>query len=438
MDPRSAKPRHPRMGFPALLAALVLAGCSEGGSTAPANEAPAANPEPSLEVTRGETAVLDARAVDPDGDPLVVTWSQISGPTVGNLNGSVATFTAPDEISTLVYDVIVSDGETQTAPRRVVVWVVESRARTFWVGPQGSDSNNGTREAPFASITVARNAAAQNGGDVYIAAGTWNETVTLADGVSLYGGYDPTTWLRDVGSRATVIRGGSTAMTGNDVRNLTLDGIRVEAADGSNGEASIALQLLDSSGIRVTRSQFMAGRGGNGSPGSAGGSGASGPSGGSGGDAKACPSGPTRGTGASRSGHNGGGTGGMGGGASLGILLVASQVTLENSTVQTSDGGDGGAGAPGGQGGAGGAGGAGGDRFGGQGAGGRGGRGGTGGIGGAGGGGGGGPSIGIVEARGSSANLGSGVGITTGQGGRGGSSPGIAGQPGARADRQTF
>ena len=308
-----AKPRSQKTGVLTLLAALALTACSEGGSTAPANEAPTANPEPTLEVTAGETAVLDARAVDPDGDQLVVTWSQISGPPVGNLNGPVATFTAPDEVSTLVYDVIVSDGETQTAPQRVVVWVVESRGRTFWVSPQGSDSNSGTRESPFASITVARNAAAQNGGDVYIAAGSYSESVALADGVSLYGGYDPSTWLRDVGNRATVIRGwehGAHRERRADPhpgRSPGGGGGRLQKASPSHRPPAPVL-LRDPDHPEATS---WPGGAETGIPGvqEAPGLGASG---GSGGDAKAFPPGRSGGAAEGRSGHNGGGTGGQG------------------------------------------------------------------------------------------------------------------------------
>ena len=115
----------------------------------------------------------------------------------------------------------------------------------------------------------------------------------------------------------------------------------------------------------------------------------------------------------------------------LGVLLVASDVTLTASSIVA---GDGGAGGDAGLGGAGGAGGAGG--FGGSscpsevGAGGNGGDGGAGGAGGAGGGGAGGPSVAVYRGPGSTATVSADTTLTRGFGGRGGFSSGNNGIPG--------
>ena len=51
---------------------------------------------------------------------------------------------------------------------------------------------------PVKSINVAINKAVLTGKDVYIAEGTYSEsnTIVLASGVSLYGGFDSATWAR--------------------------------------------------------------------------------------------------------------------------------------------------------------------------------------------------------------------------------------------------
>lgn len=132
-----------------------------------------------------------------------------------------------------------------------------------------------------------------------------------------------------------------------------------------------------------------------------------------------------------------GGDGGGGGGASIGLLLIDSNVRVELSHVTTGRGGNGGAGGAGGEGGDGGSGGSGGSSrssTAGQdsGAGGNGGTGGSGGQGGHGGGGGGGPSLGVVCGDGSTLDI-SGTTYSLGAGGTGGASPGDRGETGARS-----
>lgn len=139
-----------------------------------------------------------------------------------------------------------------------------------------------------------------------------------------------------------------------------------------------------------------------------------------------------------------GGTGGRGGGASIGLLVLTSHVTVEaNSLVQTLGGGAGGTGALGGPGGSGGNGGGGGTTLsathdfptGGAveskgGFGGKGGPGGRGGQGGQGGGGAGGPSVGIWCGLGAQVTLDGGTTIDAGPGGSGGASTGQGGATG--------
>jgi hypothetical protein len=71
-------------------------------------------------------------------------------------------------------------------------------AASLFVAPTGDDTAAGTREAPLRTIGAAIQLAAASGKQaVLIAAGTYSETLVLASGVSLFGGYDPDNWYRD-------------------------------------------------------------------------------------------------------------------------------------------------------------------------------------------------------------------------------------------------
>jgi hypothetical protein len=184
----------------------------------------------------------------------------------------------------------------------------------------------------------------------------------------------------------------------------------------------------------------------NGAPGNNGGTGGGGGGGGAGGgeDCQACVFGACtcvycgtgRGGGGGGGGGDGGtaGTGGSGGGASIGIIVINSDLQIRGEVVvNTRSGGRGGAGGNGGAGGAGAAGGFGAtDADNTQGDGGNGGRGGNGGNGGCGGGGGGGPSVGIWGNGGAAVSGVGGIAFNLGAAGAGGASCGNGGAAGAR------
>jgi hypothetical protein len=206
--------------------------------------------------------------------------------------------------------------------------------------------------------------------------------------------------------------------------NVGQDG--AAGADGANGAGGAF-------SFGPTLSTTDGGPGTGGSAGHGGGGG-----GGGGGGSTDCDSyGSSGGGGGGGAAGGQAGSGGSSAGGSFALYLWASNATITGSSLSTGTGGAGGAGAAGSPGGTGGPAGPGGP-YGGSseqddgtnGA--PGGRGGDGGDGGAGGGGAGGPSIGILEAGGSSPSL-SGNTITIGQGGAGGASPGNAGASGTAA-----
>ncbi|PYP69302.1 MAG: hypothetical protein DMD41_17055, partial [Gemmatimonadetes bacterium] len=209
---------------------LLLIACG-GEPSAPSQQAPpVGSAGADQDVNRGELVTTT-----PASGTLTYTWTQVSGPSVGSLTGATPSFTAPSDVVTLVFDLVVSGGGDPSAPSRVVIWVLEDKAHALWVAPTGNDANAGTRAAPKATIQAAIDAANVGGlgADVYAAAGTYSGSLTLRPNVSVYGGYSPTTFLRDVAGNATVISGGTTAVTGTSTNALTLDGLTIRSADAT-------------------------------------------------------------------------------------------------------------------------------------------------------------------------------------------------------------
>jgi hypothetical protein len=164
--------------------------------------------------------------------------------------------------------------------------VMEDPANAVFVSATGSDGNLGTRVLPFATIQAAIGAAAGagNGADVYVVAGTFVESITLASGVSIYGGFSGTSWLRDPKNLVTTISGGPKAVVGRGVSNLWIDGLTIVSADAITLDASsYALQLVESNDVVISGNVITAGRGAAGQDGAAGADGAPGENGAPGG-----------------------------------------------------------------------------------------------------------------------------------------------------------
>jgi len=100
-------------------------------------------------------------------------------------------------------------------------------SKAIFVTLGGDDGAPGTKTNPMRHIAAAVTAASAAGKDVYIAAGTYSESVPLADNVSLYGGYEPITGSRSA-ANATTIVGAPAALAFGDsgvvLQLLTLSG----------------------------------------------------------------------------------------------------------------------------------------------------------------------------------------------------------------------
>jgi K319-like protein len=309
------------------------------------NVAPTASAGPDQDVNRGAAVTLNGSGTDPNGQPVTYTWTQRSGPTVTltNATGATPTFTAPNDVVTLEFDLVVSDGLKTSALDQAVIWVLEDPAHAMWVAPTGNNAAAGTRAAPKATIQDAIDAqnAAGLGGDVYVVAGTYMQasTLQLKPDVSVYGGFHPTTFLRDIEANQTIIDGrpsAERAVTGTLANGLTLDGLTIIAANNTGaGGSSIGVLLNNSDNVRISRNKITAGNGRGGGNGNAGSQGAAGGDGAGG-------AGRSAGAAGGGDGLNGGGKGGDGGLGLGPLCLPAAGAGLPGSGPVGGGGGAGG------------------------------------------------------------------------------------------------
>ncbi len=159
-------------------------------------------------------------------------------------------------------------------------------SNAFYVSPQGLDTNAGTRGSPFLTITKAIDSAAADGvkHTVIVANGTYGESVTLADGVSVYGQYDSSTWIRDT-SANSIINGvapsGSheSAVVASNITSPTMFEHFLVVGPGNQnaGGDSYAIYASNSNAnLVITRNIIFGGHGGQGLAGTPGSSGSAG------------------------------------------------------------------------------------------------------------------------------------------------------------------
>lgn len=152
----------------------------------------------------------------------------------------------------LAFRVTVTDGKG-SASAVVQVNVLADRRKAVFVSKAGTADGDGSRARPLASIQRAIELAAPMGvgAGVYVAEGTYGESLSLATYVRIYGGFDAG-WARDPGAHPTRIAGGAVAVTGNGVHDVLLDGIAVaRAAVTAAGTSSYGVLLVNSQNVSV-------------------------------------------------------------------------------------------------------------------------------------------------------------------------------------------
>lgn len=138
--------------------------------------------------------------------------------------------------------------------------------------------------APCATIQQGVDRAASLPGrtDVLVTIADYDETVTLASGVNLYGGYLPATWMRDAASRTGIRPAGPVALIVDGYATAgVVEGFIIRSSDGNaSAPTSRALVLRDVSGaLRFRNNEIRAGLGFPGAQGADGSEGAGGQTG---------------------------------------------------------------------------------------------------------------------------------------------------------------
>ncbi len=144
-----------------------------------------------------------------------------------------------------------------------------------FVSTTGSDLSDGQSvSSPFRTITHAIEEALQDGKSaVVVACGVYVESIGLADGISLLGGYDPGFTRRDTDGLKAVIRSDNTqhyTILADSIQGPTVvEGFVVQGPDSmGSGQTSSVIHIIDSSAsLEIRECILHAGRGGDGSRG---------------------------------------------------------------------------------------------------------------------------------------------------------------------------
>ncbi|MBX3191968.1 MAG: hypothetical protein KF819_33565 [Labilithrix sp.] len=139
-----------------------------------------------------------------------------------------------------------------------------------FVSKTGNDANTGARPKPFATIGAGIAEAKRVGKRVYVCAGTYHESITVQDSISIIGSLDCSTPTWKSSTNATRVESPSSpAMRATDITSPTrIEGLMLLApnATASSG-SSIGLVAERASGLVIARSRIMAGNAASGEDG---------------------------------------------------------------------------------------------------------------------------------------------------------------------------
>jgi hypothetical protein len=147
----------------------------------------------------------------------------------------------------------------------------------------GNDANAGTMAAPVQHVNagIAKAQGTPGKTEVYISNGSYNETVTLVNGISLYGGYSASNkWARSSTyvtfiNSSGLVSGNSIGMYGSNISTVTIvDRLTVTGQSAAGFGVSVyALYCLNCPTLSLSNMTLQAGNGTSGSAGTVGGSG---------------------------------------------------------------------------------------------------------------------------------------------------------------------
>ncbi len=233
-------------------------------------------------------------------------------------------------------------------------------SQAIFVATTGSDLNSGTKTSPKKTISAAiTSAVSTSKTQVLISAGTYNEKITLSNGISLYGGYNSATnWSRSPSNVVTVNStftsgGRAFGMEANNISTATtVEYLTIVTANNTNaGGNNYGVYCNNATALTIRNCSITASSGGNGTAGISGTNGGSGTNGASGaaGSCDGDGAGAAGGSGGTSPCNRTGGAGGAGGsttGASTGTAGINGSV----GSGSTAGGNGGAAGDPGGSG----------------------------------------------------------------------------------------
>lgn len=198
------------------------------------------------------------------------SWRLLRGPDVlveGSptriLEGITPTFTAPQAVSTLTFELDVSvDGGTATD--QVTIQVLRDINSARYVGANSSGPGNGTQSSPFNSLEAAINGLSP-GDDLYVQTRLVEgdsvpyaivNPLSIPSGTDLYGGYDAN-WVRDAEANPTLVEltSGTRDIKGVfdfgplDAGTTYLSGFSLRSqAQGTSGEQNIVALSVEGDG----------------------------------------------------------------------------------------------------------------------------------------------------------------------------------------------
>jgi hypothetical protein len=321
------------------------------------NAAPSANAGTSQDVNRGEQVSLSGSATDPEGHAVTYRWTQTSGPDVtggaGFLTGQTPTFTAPATVSSVRFELRATDEFGKESQASVVqINVMEDKTRAIFASPLGNDQNDGrSRSAPVRTIVRGLGLATAMGGgaDVYVTNGSYDENIGLQQGVSIYGGYQSATWIRDPAAYPVILTGGQSMNTilGLNVSDVIVDGLRIRTPQEALvlGTSVQTVFLRQTQNITFTNNEITAGEAAPGTGGQFGSNGVQGLPGAPGANA-VCPAGGARGNGGQPGQPSAGSQLGVAGGAggNGGSQNVSGEAGTSGGSLGALAGGSGGSG----------------------------------------------------------------------------------------------
>jgi hypothetical protein len=170
---------------------------------------------------------------------------------------------------------IIEDGcEFQLDPNGIYVSALDGiDDPTAGLGPAGTESGY----HPCQTIAYGLDRAAQTGRTtLHVAAGLYNENISLADGVSLLGSYDPVDWSRLPGASPSSTLAGygsgghAKTVSGENISQpLTVEGFILMGADvlSSDGNSYVVWLRSVSAAVEFRNNIIFAGNGGTGSAG---------------------------------------------------------------------------------------------------------------------------------------------------------------------------